>query len=147
MTLSVQEAIAARTEEALEDLIASVRRMPADKLDWRPLGEGRSAMDQFRECATAPHFYSSAIRGTPFVSLKGVREGWDVDECERQARLATADLLEAIRALPGERLGELIEVPMNGTIPVLAVVWMHLGNLTYHLGQIGFIQTLYGDLE
>ena len=147
MALTVQEVIAARTEEAFRDLFASARRMPADKLDWQPLGDGRTALDQLRECATAPSFYRSVLTSEPLENLREVRKGWDIDECERRGIVATEHLTQTIRSLSAESLATRIEVPKNGTLPVLDVVWMHLANLTYHLGAINYIQTLYGDLE
>ena len=147
MSLTVQEAIAAKTEEALEDFLACIRRMPEDKLTWRPLDQGRHALDQIRECATAPRFYLAALQGADYPNLKVIRETWDASECESQARAATRDLTAAIRSIPDDELTKKIDVPKNGLITILDVLWMHLGNLTYHLGAVSFIQTLYGDLD
>jgi hypothetical protein len=147
MTLTVQEAIAARTEEAFRDLFTSARRMPADKLNWQPLGEGRTALNQLQECATAPLFYTSVLTSEPLENMREVRKSWDIDECERRGTEATERLTQIIRSLSDERLTTQLEVPKNGTLSVIDVVWMHLANLTYHLGAINYIQTLYGDLE
>jgi hypothetical protein len=147
MSLSVQEAIAAKTEEALEDFLVTIRRMPLEKLTWRPLDQGRTALDQMQECATAPLFYLAVIQGTEYDNLRETRKRWDAGECETRARAATHDLVAAIRSIPNEELKTEIDVPKNGVMTILDVLWMHLGNLTYHLGAVNFIQTLYGDLE
>lgn len=121
--------------------------MPADKLDWRPLGEGRTALDQLRECATAPLFYTSVLLSQPLENVRELRKSWDLDECDRRGTTFTERLTQVIRSLPAESLTTQLEVPKNGTIAVLDVLWMHLANLTYHLGAINYIQTLYGDLD
>jgi hypothetical protein len=146
MARSIQNAVADMTEAALEGFIKSIRRMPADKLTWLPLDQGRTALDQFQECATAPIVYRSRLLGTPFVIDREARKSWNVDETERHARQATAELVAVIRDTSDDRLDEVVKVPW-GTMSVLEVVWMHYWNLTYHLGAVNHIQTLYGDLE
>jgi hypothetical protein len=138
--------VADATEEALEDLIKSIRRMPLEKLTWRPMDLGRTALDQFQECATAPNTYRSRILGLPEVNEREQRKVWDVDETERRARATTAELLLVTRSISEARLSETVAVPW-GTTSILELIWMHLWNLTYHLGAVNHIQTLYGDLE
>lgn len=153
-----QDQIVTATERAVDDLFRSARSMPEDKLHWTPHESKRSAMEILQECAQAPGWFSGMLiaRSMPdlsddaFEKARAERSQWKtLDECERVCRENTAKLCEIIRSYPDEDLGIMIHIPFGGGMDrsLADVAMFHLWNLNYHLGQINYIQTLYGDYE
>jgi hypothetical protein len=61
----------------------------------------------------------------------------------------TAVLVSAIEALPNELLGDKLILPFGeGMEMTLAEVqFAAYWNMVYHVGQIAYVQTLYGDKQ
>lgn len=145
-----------RTNRCVEALFSTVKAMPADKLDWKPMGKGRSALDQVRECAQAPTWVSTLLEKRQFVvdqeryqEMVEERSGWDLESCERLCRENTAALVKAIESFPEEDMMKTIAVPLGDNLEwsFLDIMNLHYWNTVYHIGQINYIQTLYGDKE
>jgi len=149
--MRVQDFIADQTELVSKGIIHNARALPADKLEWKPMGHGRSAMSQLRECAVSPDIFIRALSGKGYNYLdedKVKSEALDsVDSAERCLNDGNAILLKLIRNLPDERLCEKIDLPWGATWSLIEVANMHYWNLVYHVGQINYLQTLLGDFE
>ena len=147
MSLTVQEQAARLTERKAQDLIAAARAVVPEDQGAKILGRGRSVLDMIAECA---------ITNEMSVALLRTRE-WD--EAGREARqkahaaLDTLDkacealakhtdtLAAAIRALPDDQLE--LEVTLPGETSTVADDLLHpYWNMSYHEGQINYIQTL-----
>ena len=149
--MRVQDFIAGQTEVITEGLCRTIRAIPEDKLDWKPFDNGRSALDQMQECAVSPEIFLRALNGGGYVytdDLKDKRKALKtVGEAEAALRNNTAELLKNIRELPDSRLEEPIDLPWGATWRLVDVANMHFWNLTYHVGQINYIQTMLGDFD
>lgn len=153
--MRLQDFIADQTLLAAEELFLQARQIPEDKLAWRAMDEGRTALDQLQECAAAPSSYTNILRREPKAFLDSDREKrqlakatWlTVDKCETECRERTAILLEIIRAIPDTALSDSVMMPWGEEWKISDVSAMHYWNLVYHTGQICFIQTLLGDKE
>jgi hypothetical protein len=149
--MRVQDFIAGQTEVITEGIIRATRAVPADKLEWKPFDNGRSALDQFQECAVSPEIFLRALNGGGYVYTDDLRDKRKalktIDEAEVALRKNTAELLKAMRETPDARLEEPIELPWGATWRLVDVMNMHFWNLTYHVGQINYIQTMLGDFE
>jgi hypothetical protein len=156
--MTVQDHIVTITEHSVESLFRNARAVPADKLDWQPLDEGRSVLSMLAECATVPRFATTILttgKAPEFTeeamaksrALRATLK--TVDDCEKLCLENTAELYEAIRTFPTERLSETIALPFREgmTVSMAQIANMHYWNNAYHIGQIAYIQTLYGDKE
>lgn len=140
------------TEAAVNMLFDSAKRMPEDKLVWSPLEQGRTALDQLQECATAPDFYLRYLdpKYTPLynsyeeASAAG-KNFLTLAACEQECERLTGQLIDAIRAITPDRLGEMHTMMWGEQMSIAGIAGLHYWNLVYHLGQINYIQTLYGD--
>lgn len=135
-------------------LYRAAKRVPADKLEWRPIGQERTVLELLQECAQAPTWYAGWLDPTfshgfdGYAELLEERGKWTtLEECERITRENTAMLIEKIKAVPDERLEEEHEMPWGMKMKILDMLSSHYWNMTYHTGQIYYIQTLYGDME
>lgn len=156
--MRLQDYMIETTKDAAGEAFRYARAVPEDKLDWKPLDAGRSVLDQCRELAMCPTWCEDLISGKPqpewneetFAAIKKEQEQWTtVDACEAECNRRLESLFAAFRAMPDERLKETKWLPYGGgrdfTMPEMMDYprW----NFTYHVGQIGYIQTLFGDRE
>ncbi len=138
----------------MDALITQARKVPSDKLEWKPMEEGRSALDQVQECAVIAGFYpglfvSKALPDfTPemmqqFAEAKAQLSTLEIAEAE--LRKNTAATVSAIRDITDEELDT--EMKFFGPEPwkFSGVLNAHCWNMHYHTGQICYIQTLLGD--
>lgn len=147
------KALIAATNHAVEMLYEAVRRMPEDKITWKPLDMGRSVLDQLQECATTGDFFlvhldeSHVPKHSSYEESMADRQALDtVDKCYAATKESTARVVAAIASLKPDQLGVKKQLPW-GEFTVGEIAAFHQWNLTYHLGQINYIQTLYGDFE
>ena len=146
------------TQRAVEDLFVAARRVPADKVQWKPLDAGRSTLDIVQECAQTPLIAIPILetRQMPPFSheiLKAAQERraqWTtLDECERICGENSLKLYEAINEFPDDDLVHTIILPFGGGLvrSMADISLLHYWNTIYHYGQINYIQTLLGDFN
>lgn len=146
------------TEQAKNEAFKYAKAVPADKVDWKPLDAGRSVLDQCREMAMCPDWARSIINNDPqpewneetMARIKQEQEQWKtVEECEAECNRRLANLYDYFREMPDERLTESKWLPYDGgrEFGMPEMMDYPRWNFNYHLGQIGYIQTLYGDKD
>ena len=145
--MTIQDYAADAIEKSAEDLIKVAMALPEDKRDWKPLDKGRSALSQLAECAAintlsakvveaaawqdslmAEHGPLVAALDTPEKAIDALREG-------------TVHLVKAIRETPDSHLAHQITLPW-ATVSLAQMFLMPLWNMSYHEGQITYIETL-----
>jgi hypothetical protein len=152
--VKAQEVIAEETGRAMEALLKQAKRVPADKLTWRPMDEGRSVISQVAECAVIPGYMAGILetmKGPEFSedSMKAYTQQVEsletLEDAEALLRKNTASAIEAMLKVPDENLAA--EIPFFGPTPwkIHAIMNSHAWNMHYHTGQICYIQTLLGD--
>ncbi|MCC7102084.1 MAG: hypothetical protein IT206_03295 [Fimbriimonadaceae bacterium] len=146
------------TEQAKKEAFQAARKVPADKVDWSPLDEGRSVLNQCRELAMCPTWAKSIINNEPqpewneatMEKIKEEQAQWkSVDDCEAECNRRLAELYELYRNMPDARLEECRWLPYDGGREFKMPEMMDYPrwNFNYHQGQISYIQTLYGDKQ
>jgi len=155
--MTLQEHVIHITEEANEHLLRATRAMPEDRLTWKPLDQGRTALDVVQECAQSALWFSvmlekrtgAAFDLEEYPTMQAERRSWSLADCERLLAEHTVRLSAAIRAIPDEDLEQTLTMPWadDMVMSLADVMTMHYWNVTYHLGQVNYIQTLYGDKE
>ncbi|MBS1709654.1 MAG: hypothetical protein JSS65_13155 [Armatimonadetes bacterium] len=136
---------------------AAVDKVPADKLEWRPLDNGRSALDIAAEVAMsttwplafmpgAPKFEMTEEIMTEFMAEKAKLTS--IADIKAKAAEGLAKTNEALAGLSEADLNEPIETFFSPVpLPRVAALSAFADNARYHTGQINYIQTLYGDMS
>jgi len=154
-----QDQLIALTEKAGNDLFRSARAVPPDKITWQPLEQGRSILNLVQECAYFPLFISQILSGERDFANETVEEerakryaaelatGKTIEECQAAYDKNVPALLSAISNLTEEQLQTDLPLPFrpNKTHLLTELIWLPYWNMVYHLGQIDYIQRLYGD--
>ena len=145
---SLQEAVAQRTEMAYQEFDASVRRTAEDRTDWKPEG-GRSVLEIVREVAEVNERWASILRNGKWVGYDPAREAPSflptLSVARAHLRTTTGLFVTEVRGFPDSRLQNTISVPW-GDITGETALFHALWHMSYHEGQIGYLQTMYGDL-
>lgn len=155
--LRFQDYIATATKQAADEAFRYAANVPDDQLEWSPLDKGRSVLAQCREMALTPTWAIETIEGKPheyneetIAAFKAEELQWTtVEQCRAECHRRMGPLLEMMRSMPDERLSDTRWLPYEGGRDFTMVEQMEYPrwNFNYHLGQIAFIQTLYGDRE
>lgn len=155
--MNLQQHMIEVTQSAANEAFKYAKAVPADKVDWRPLDQGRSVLDQCRELAMCPTWAQQLIvensqqpewNEETMAAVKKEQEQWNtIDECEAECNRRLAELFEVFRTMPDSRLTETKWLPYDGGRDFAMPEMMDYPrwNFNYHLGQIAYIQTLLGD--
>jgi hypothetical protein len=155
--MSFQDQLVKSTQKALDDICRAALAVPADKIDWVPMGSARSVLSQMQEIAGAPKWFLPIIRDRKQPDFKeharrAAQTGESLDtieKCIEEARRTTGELVQAIAAFPTEDLDMELTLPFGGgmVMTMADILGMHQWNMIYHLGQINQIQLMLGDSE
>jgi hypothetical protein len=146
------------TKKAAEQVFRYAKAVPADKVDWKPLDAGRSVLELARELAKCPEWAYELVGGTKapdwseehMAAEQAVMNSWTtVEQCEAECNQRLEKLFELYRTLPDERLDQTQWLPFEGgrDFTVTEMMDYPRWNFNYHLGQIAYIQILFGDKE
>jgi len=156
--MRLQDYVIDATREAARDAFKCAKAVPGDKVDWKPLDEGRSTLDMCRELAMCPKWAEDMLTGVPqpewneetMAAMKAEQEQWKtVEDCEGECNRRLESLFEVCRNMPDEKLKDTLWLPYDGgrDFTMAEIMEYPRWNFTYHLGQVSYVQTLYGDRE
>lgn len=144
---NLQEAAARRTEIALRDFEALVLRTAEDRVDWKPDG-AKSVLDIVREVAEVNERWASILRLRKWIGYDPSREAPsflpNLSVARAHLRTTTGLFVTEIRRFPDEHLSKTISVPwgeITGETALFHAIW----HMSYHEGQVAYLQTMYGD--
>lgn len=148
------------TREASEEVFRYAHAVPVDKVEWKPLDAGRTVIDIARELAKCPDWAREIVSGEEMdwseegqAAQKAEMESWKtVAECEAACKEKLGRYFELLKDLPDSRLSETKDLPFGPggsmkTFTMAELMDYPRWNFNYHLGQIAYVQTLYGDKE
>lgn len=154
--MRLQDYITDSARDAAKQAFQYARRVPEDKLGWAPEG-GRSVLSICRELAWTPTWTLAAFNQNPEdwteedrKNYQQIEQAWKtVGDCEAKFNSTFPALETFFRGMSDEDLSRTKWLPYNGGRDH---TWLEMTdyprwNCTYHLGQICYLQTLYGDKD
>lgn len=153
--MTLQEHVVQVTEEAVKEFFRYAHAVPADKLEWKPLNEGQSVLSMTQEIAKTPDWaYDVMTNAKPTdddrkAQFEEMKTWSTVDQCQCEFENRFSRWADLIVSFPEERFTETVWLPYNGgrDHTFLELFEYPRWNATYHLGQVAYIQTLFGDRE
>ncbi|QYK52824.1 MAG: DUF664 domain-containing protein [Fimbriimonadaceae bacterium] len=143
------------TKSAADALAVAVEDMPADRLTWSPTEETRNSLDLLHEVSESALWFAEALRAKSSANLTWniwqpkLREKAptnDVGELITTLQKSVAEFNDALSAYEPEELDQ--PLPGSDWQPSpREISFFPLRNAWYHLGQIRYIQTCYGDFS
>lgn len=153
--MNYQEFMVESTQAAMEEAFRYAKAVPPEKQDWKPLEAGRSVLDICRELAMTPtwavdtiDFKETAWSDEEQAKAKELMAGWTtIEACEQECLRRLESLFALYRSISDDRLKETRWLPYDGgrDFTVKEMMGYPKWNFVYHLGQISYIQTLFGD--
>ena len=145
--MDYSQAFAELLKDGADNLWRAVNAMPAEKLDWRPAADARTAREVLEEIVSVnPYIIGLLKEQKNPAEMEQPELSKDMDELEKLHRRLLVDLSKAIADFPADKLHDTIDLPW-GNQSFLQVIAYSYWNLMYHYGQIAYIQTMYGDKE
>lgn len=135
-------------EDAYQELWENAHKLEG-KLDFKVADSNRTPMEMLVECATVPGFLAPTIRNQALPPMEGEQPSFDlksIAECQAHYDSVKADLFDAIKNFPQDKLKDKIETPW-GTFTWQQFMAYAYWNPMYHVGQLGYIQMIHGDLS
>jgi uncharacterized damage-inducible protein DinB len=116
----------------------------ADKLDWKPAPEAKSALEIINHMIEVLHAITARLSGSSEqVSSTPVT---NAAEAKQSLISATQQYVDVLRTIKPEDMNRMIDMRF-GPLPVSVIVTMPVFDLIHHHGQIAYIQSLLGDTE
>ncbi|RYG75297.1 DinB family protein [bacterium] len=152
-----KEFILALIGQSRAQLISTFLAVPDDKLSWKPLENGRCALELFSEAAVAfvgaTQFVVSKGEDKPFLgefkALAAESKSWTKEEALAAMETNFAEFIAAVNEVSEEDLQKPITMPFGPGMTAPMGVWAMIPHraCVSRFAQINYIQTLYGDFE
>lgn len=147
-----QEVIASQLIDTTEMAILDVEAVAEEVLLASPGGKARAPIDFCYEVAIINRRIAMRLKGESPGQLQLGPDGYVLADpaCLSKPRIAelmretAAELADAIRTFPRERLGE--NLPGTEWTPVKLML-LSIVHVMYHDGQLNYLQALNGDAE
>ncbi len=144
--MNLQQLESRRVQTMAQIFLEAARHVPADKADWKPDPRAKSAHEIVSHLAKANGFFTQILRGEPPTGDTAPEtEGRRYEDSLKEFEKSAQELVETIASLPDERLGETVQLPWGQSWKMTMIVAAASGHIAYHWGQIGYLQTLWGD--
>lgn len=156
--MRIQDLIIEENTDATEAFFHAVRKIPADKLNWKPTDSARSALEIAKEVALSTYWPMGLMTpGTKFEMTPEIMAEFtqrrdaiqSLDEAESVAKAGLEALNKEVATIPDEHLTQTMWMPFgkSNDWPIHKVAGIYASNARYHIGQINYIQTCYGDMS
>lgn len=141
---AIQELSKGATMQYTEMLLKDVNYIPQDKWDWHPPSSGTSVSEVLATCVKGNLMLASAIKGeTPSETQIDT----DFEALTKQVMDSAEVVCQAIDSLNDQDLSGTRKMPWGDEIPTAAATLLPAGEMSYHDGQINYIQLLLGDTK
>jgi len=138
------EGVARLAEWAGPDLAYNLDFIPEDRLNWKPAPESKSALECAAEAAFLMKSMIPVLAGAAWTRSEHAPPS--KAEVQETLRTAAKDYAAGLRAIPVERLGEVVSMPF-GDMPLGQLAGFAVVDVIHHRGQVCYLQTLLGDTD
>ena len=148
--MSLQKFESLRVESLMELLAKSAKAIPSERLGWQAQEGGKSAKEILEHLMGANHMFATLIRGEK-LPVKGSQDFLitpdQIDKGLQKLQQSTLALSEAIAATRDDQLSEERKMPWGEVWRLSKLISAPSTHISYHWGQICYLQTLWGDLK
>jgi len=122
----------------------AAKHVPEDKASWKPTEEGSSAQEIVDHIAWANDFFGSIIKGETPSDPKD-QEAVSYEQSLDRFKQSCKDLSELVSSVPDDQLEDTRELPWGQTWKIKVLLMSGATHISYHWGQIGYLQSAWGD--
>lgn len=150
--VSIKEMAKGATMHGAETLVKDTKYIPEGKFCFCPMGCAKTAEDILRECAGTNARIAASLRSEdPTTSAaylefqKKVDAASGLEAFDKLVMESSEIVCEAIDGIADADLGKQMKMPWGAMFPAAAAIFLPAQHMSYHDGQINYIQTLLGD--
>ena len=153
--MSNLEPVARVVRWGVESMAFNLGQLPADKLNWKPNPESKSALEVTGEVVGVMRMMLGLMTAGRFERPAGVEPSEErrihyplpsgLEDAQRQLT-ETGEAFAAALEKAGSELDRPVETPFGTMLGSRVVLWGMI-DLVHHHGQISFLQSLLGDKE
>jgi uncharacterized damage-inducible protein DinB len=136
------------TRDSADALAKAAQAVPEDKRLWNPGGSATNVVGIVHHCAEFPKWMMRAaeVGGYPH-DYEETNASGDLQSEIDALKQNTEELIAWGKGLSPERLAAPLSFPWAPDATLGQMLMWHEWNNTYHLGQVNYVQLLYGDAE
>jgi len=129
----------------VQSLIHNLEAMPADRLDWKPEPNARSALEIAGEVVGGMRMYLPILRGGEWDRSNPWPRFATLEEARSLLTQTAEEYATALEAA-GPELNRLVDIA-GGMLRAPRAALFPVMDLFHHHGQVCYLQTLLGDKE
>jgi uncharacterized damage-inducible protein DinB len=114
--------------------------IPDERMDWRPMEHGKSALQILSECTSTNLRIADAIKGD---APRAVAEITDLEDLRAHLIASASEVCDAIDSMRDS--SDMLQLPWGATMSATEAIMLPANHMQYHDGQINYIQLLLGD--
>jgi uncharacterized damage-inducible protein DinB len=149
--LSAKETALAATLAAGRDLLTTLRALPVERHLWQPGHIAPSALAIAAHCASENQILAAALSEMPMPFRSQQEKDNFIAQCrtlrtaETLMNRSVAAVCDAIVALPDTKMTVATVLPSGERTTFAQMLPLAAAHLQYHIGQINYLQLLFGD--
>ncbi len=152
--MKLQQIESQRVQGTLEVCCQTASHVPQDKAEWKPEPQTKSAKEILEHLAASNHGVAAILSGKVSDAKMEKAQRKDVtlnagsyEEALDALRHSGKVLSESIAALSDEQLAQTRQMPWGEDWEVPRLLAVASSHIAYHMGQLGYLQTMWGDGE
>jgi uncharacterized damage-inducible protein DinB len=142
--MDLREIEVKRIEKLSELFLKAARVVPAEKQNWKPMPNGKSAQEILAHLGMANYFFAALLRGSAPPEVKNAT---NYEEALKLFEASKSQLAQAIRSVDPATFNEKRTMPWGEERTLKDLITSPMPHMAYHWGQIAYLQTLWGDTE
>ena len=148
---SIKDIAKGATIQQAELIVKDTKYIPEEKFAFCPMGCAKTARQVLAEVAGTNARIGAAIRGEDPATAGGfvekVEQASTLDALGVLVRESAKIVCDAIDTLGEADLDKPLKMPWGGVFPGFVAIFLPSQHMTYHDGQINYIQLLLGDTK
>lgn len=137
---SIKEIAKNATMTVADRLCKDASYIPDEKMDWRPMEHGKSAVQIMAECASTNLVFADVLNGAAPREIPVIT---DPAELSSHLMESATEVCKAIDSM--DSLLDLLQMPWGASMSATEAIMLSASHMQYHDGQINYIQLLLGD--
>ncbi len=144
---SIKEIAQSGVMQQAELLVKDAKYIPEGKFAFCPMGCAKTARDILAEIAGGNVMFAGVFtgKGQDDTFARRIAEASGIGELGELVVESARLVAEAISSLDEADLERDVTMPWGATYPLWQAIFLPTSHITYHDGQINYIQTLLGD--
>jgi len=140
------------SQSSADALMKGLRFVPQEKRDWKPAPTAWSAHEVVAHLSYWTTYFTKAVKGETLTPpdeaswRASTKELKEAAQAEKLVERVHQEFVAAVKGLSDKDLAREVELPW-GKETVASAVGGNFWHVTYHQGQLNYIQTLLGDRE